>query len=282
MQEILSFFNQGWVGSLLGLIGIIVGAAGVFSYKISKSTAKPTYQKLSLRLIGRDEDNLPKEVTVFFKGKEVDRLTKTTLILWNNGTEVLEGKDIIKPDLIQIAFDEGDNILTYSIIKKTKVVNNFELIKNEENPHKLTVNFDYLDPNDGVVLELLHDSNKRYPKITGTVKGLPNCFVDLGSIYSGKQNKHKLRVGAFLFKYSKIPFGVMIFIGFAMAIFGLIPQEARSVIFLNLTGGHESKLINKPMFFLILGFLYALPPVVILWSRRKKYPKQLECNEIEY
>jgi hypothetical protein len=49
MQEILNFFNQGWVGSLIGLIGIVLGGLGIVSYKISKSIAKPAYQRSSLR-----------------------------------------------------------------------------------------------------------------------------------------------------------------------------------------------------------------------------------------
>ncbi len=37
MEEIFEFFNQGWIGSLIGVIGIILGVIGIFSYRISKS-----------------------------------------------------------------------------------------------------------------------------------------------------------------------------------------------------------------------------------------------------
>jgi hypothetical protein len=281
MQELFSFFNQGWVGSLIGFVGIIVGAVGIFSYKISKSTAKLCFQKLSLRLLGRDEDNLPKEVTVLFKGEEVDRLTKTTLILWNNGTGVLEGNDVIPSDPIQIAFDNDDNILSYKILKRTKDVNNFRLIKNEDHPHQLMVNFDYLDPNDGVVLEMLHNSKKSYPKITGTIKGLPKGLVDLGTVRSSKQYKTRSPFAALL-NHRKLIYGIAIFLGLSMAIFGLLPQELRENIFNNLRKPDDTMLTMEPIFLVVLGLLYASMPAFFLWSRRKKYPKQLEFDEVEH
>lgn len=280
MQELISFFNQGWVGSLLGFVGIIVGALGIFSYKISKSIAKPCFQILSLRLLGRNEDNLPKEVTVLFKGKEVDRLTKTTLILWNNGTEVLDGKDVIPSDPIQIAFDTDDNILSYKILKRTKEVNNFRLIKSEEHPHQIMVNFDYLDPNDGVVLEMLHNSKKRYPKITGTIKGLPKGLLDLGTVYPSKQYKSKSPLVTLLNHRKKI-YGSAIFVGLSMVIFGFLPQELRENIFNSLRKSDDT-MLTEPIFFVVFGLLYASMPVFFLWSRRKKYPKQLEFDEIEH
>ena len=180
MAEIFTFFNQGWVGSLIGLIGIILGIIGIFSYKISKSIAKPSYQKSSLRLIGREEDNLPKDVKVTYKGNEVDRLTKTTLTIWNNGSETLDGNDVVDSDPLLISFEPNNRILSYKVIKRTKKANAFELVNFDNSPNKLGLKFEYLDPKDGVVIELLHDSEKRYPVFSGTVKGIPNGFVDQG------------------------------------------------------------------------------------------------------
>ena len=75
MQGVFDFLNQGWVGSLVGIIGVIVG---LFLYKRSTRTATPAYQKSSLRLLGQNEDILPEEVTVFFKDEEIARLTSVS------------------------------------------------------------------------------------------------------------------------------------------------------------------------------------------------------------
>lgn len=123
---------------MLALIGI---AVAFFAPKIFKSTAKPSYQKFSLQLLSEDGNNLP--------------------------------DDVVDADPIRIHFDEGENIISYKILKKTKVVNEFRLKMIDGNPHELLVDFLYLYPKDGVVIELLHDSVHRYPMINGTIKGMP-------------------------------------------------------------------------------------------------------------
>lgn len=281
-QDAFQFFNQGWVGSIIGIVGIILGGIGIFSYKISRSIAKPSYQKSSLRLLGRNDDNLPKDVTVLFKGKEVDRLTKSTLILWNNGTEVLNGEDIISSDPLRISFKDGANILGYKILKKTKVVNDFQLEMKEESPHNLYFKYSYLDPNDGVSIEVLHDSKERYPELNGTIKGLPKGFEDLGRVYTNNVPNRIVKSKspiAIIFGHRKLVFLLATLIGIGMVIFGLLPQEMRDLL---LTEGGETKpKIDQSYFFIVLGVVYAAMPASVLWLRRKRYPKLLEIEEIE-
>jgi hypothetical protein len=281
MVEIFEFFNQGWVGSLIGVIGIILGIIGIFSYRVSKSIAKPSYQKSSLRLIGRDEDNLPQDVKVTYKGNEVDRLTKTTLTIWNNGTETLDGSDVVESDPLYISFEANDKILSYKILKKTKDANSFVLKNCDNGPNKLRFEFEYLDPNDGVVIELLHDSEKRYPEFSGTIKGLPSGFVDQGRVLQKKRNNLKgpLKV---LLDRPKLVFVTALVFGLALTIFGLLPQEARDFIVGFLSESSTQKSIEQqPIFFIVIGVLYTSMPAFMLWARRKKYPKQLDVTEIE-
>jgi hypothetical protein len=281
MQDILSFFNQGWVGSLIGLIGIILGAIGIFSYKVSKSIARPAYQKSSLQLIGREEDNLPDEVDVTYKGKRVDRLTKTKLILWNDGTETLDGDSVVKADPITIIFSDNTRILSHKILKRTKAVNNFEVIKDDEKQNCLILQFDYLDPKDGIVLEILHDSEKRYPEITGTIKGLKKCFSDLGQIYEMKDFKSKGIIGIIVDNYRLI-FWLGVAIGLSFATFGLLPEEVRQYFEKYLDSSQNVKsLSDYSAAYVIGGLLYAAMPASFLWSRRKKYPRSLEPLEAE-
>lgn len=281
MLEVFNFFNQGWVGSLIGVLGIILGIVGIFSYRISKSIAKPSYQKSSLRLIGGNEDNLPKAVKVTYKGNEVDRLTKTTLTIWNNGTEILDGNDVVKSDPLFISFNANDKILSHKILKKTKDANAFVLEAFENATNKLYFKFEYLDPNDGVVIELLHDSEERYPSFNGTIKGLPSGFVDQGKVLQKKRNNFKgpLKI---LLNRPKIITVTALFIGLAMLTFGLLPQEARDFIVDFLSKGSTQKSINQqPIFFIALGIFYSSMPALMLWARRKKYPKQLDVTELE-
>lgn len=285
-QNLFNFFNQGWVGSLIGILGFLLGAAGIFSYKISRSTAKPSYQKSSLRLLGRNENNLPRDVTVLFKGQEVDRLTKTTLIFWNNGTEVLSGENVVESDPICISLRDGETILSHKILKKTKDVNEIKITKDDENSKQIWVTFSYLDPGDGVTLELLHNSEDRYPEISGTIKGLPNGFEDLGQVYFDTipirliSSSKLLRI---IFRRPKLTVILMMFVGIAMIVLGLLPQEARELLGVrSLTENSEDKLnVDTSWLFIIVGLVYIATSAPILWFWRKKYPKSLEIEEVE-
>lgn len=281
MSEIFEFFNQGWVGSLIGVIGIILGIVGIFSYRISKSVPIPSYQKSSLRLIGREEDNLPKDVTVTYKGNVVERLTKTTLVLWNNGTETLDGSNIVEKDPLSISFESEDKILSYKILKQTKDTNTFSVHECSGFQNKLLFDFEYLDPDDGVVIELLHDSAQKYPTISGTIKGLPEGFIDQGRVLGQKRNNLKGPMKIIL-ERPKLLFGTAIALGLGMVVFGILPNEAREFIAGLLSESSTQKTIDQqPLFFIVFGLLYASLPAFVLWSRRKKYPKQLEITEIE-
>ncbi|MBB1400081.1 hypothetical protein [Pseudoalteromonas sp. SG44-8] len=155
------------------------------------------------------------------------------------------------------------------------------MVNYEDATNKLRLEFEYLDPNDGVVIELLHDSEKRYPEFSGTIKGFPSGFVDQGRVMQRKRNNLKgpLKI---LLDRPKLVFVTAILIGLAMTLFGLLPQEARDFIVGFLSEDSAQKSIEQqPIFFVILGVLYAAMPAFVLWTRRKKYPKQLDVSEIE-
>ncbi|MXZ10258.1 MAG: hypothetical protein F4Y79_12540 [Gemmatimonadetes bacterium] len=274
-EEIFNFFNQGWVGSLIGIVGLIIGW---FLYKKNRRIAKPSFQKSSLRLLGGNEDNLPREVTILFKGEEVDRLTKTTLILWNNGTEVLDGEKIVGKDPIKISFNEGDSILSYKILQKTKEVNDFSVSRDEDNSHQLLIEFSYLDPSDGISLELLHDSKKRYPKVQGSIMGLPKGFEDLGIVYTDNITPFNRTPLAIVLRNRKMVYWIAIGLGLGMVVIGLLPQEFRG--FFSIDSSEEMR-PRASLVMICLGLLYTAMPVLLLWVRRKKYPRSLEITEIE-
>ena len=90
----LELLNQGWIGSILGFLGIIVG---LLLYRSSKIGARPTCQMKSLRLIGGDEQALPSEIEIRFKDKNIPRITNTKIIT------ITKTKEIIAPILFIIS-----------------------------------------------------------------------------------------------------------------------------------------------------------------------------------
>lgn len=252
MQEIFNFFDQGWVGSLIGVLGVIVAT---FFFLKSRRIAKPSFQMSSLRLLGENRNNLPNEVTVLFNEKEVDRLTKTTLILWNNGNEVLRGEEVVDTDPVKISFNKGDHILSYEKLRETKEVNEFSVSIDNDNPHQLLIEFSYLDPNDGISLELLHDSEDWYPKVHGSIRGLPKGFEDLGELEADDIT---------LFNRTRITKGdifplIGMVMGLGIVVLSLFPSR------------------NWVM--LCIGLFCSIINMLVLLVTRKKYPRSLEITK---
>ncbi|GEM_PF-2561442 len=175
MNGILQFFNQGWVGAVIGILGVFIA---IYTYKKTKIVPQLSYNEESLKIIGKDEIT-PEEITIFYKGIKVPRVIKTTIILWNSGTKTVDGKNIVKNDPLCFEFNEKEEIIGASILLRTKEVNEFEISTSSEKKNEMFMSFEYLDPQDGVVIEILHTDIKRYPRFKGTMKGMPKGLVNL-------------------------------------------------------------------------------------------------------
>ncbi|MFL1802973.1 hypothetical protein ACJW8F_16485 [Plesiomonas shigelloides] len=268
-QIIFNFFNQGWVGSLIGIIGIVLGVVGIFSFKVARSTAKPVYQKSSLKLLGRQEDNLPPEVCVTYKGLEVQRLTKVSIVIWNKGTEVLDGDCIVEADPITLNFPSGSQILSYKLLKVSKETNGCSIEQLSDSCLKF--DFKYLDPSDGATIELLHDSEQVYPDFQGTMKGIPRGIEDLGRVFTPRKSSLKFPFNVLIGNH-KLFFWFTMLIGLVMAAGSFIPS-------LSMFSKDTPENVDGLM--LIFGIIYALVPAFALLHGRSKYPKSLEFQEIE-
>ncbi|MCM0624503.1 hypothetical protein M5J14_08180 [Lysinibacillus sp. OL1_EC] len=187
MDLIFNFFNQGWVGAVIGILGVLIA---LYTYKIAKIGPRLVYQWESFEIIGKNEVT-PDEIEIFFKGKKVPRVIKTTTVIWNSGTETIHGENIVKNDSLQLEFDDEKEIIGASILLRTKEVNGFEISTNDEKKNILNMKFEYLDRGDGVTIEILHTDENRYPNFKGTIKGMPNGMKNWGN--KSRLNKRSLR-----------------------------------------------------------------------------------------
>jgi len=201
----------------------------------------------------------------------VDRLTKTYIIFWNSGKALLRGADIVQEDPLRCEFSEGSRVLAARIIKNSRVANKFALDNQAEFPHKLMIAFDYLDPGDGAVIEVLHTDTKRYPEIVGTVKGVPKGCMNWGRLRP---------LGASL----PFPFNRSRRVLFAVLAFGLLTCVAG---FLIPESALRSSVQPKNPFWsfrellIINGVLYAGLPLAMLWFTRRRFPRALHIQELD-
>jgi len=237
------------VGTIIGIVGIAVAVIGIvfafIFYRCSRIGAQPVYQLETLNLIGKDP-TIPEDVEILFKGKSVSQLTKTHIILWNTGKSMLEGKNIVAEDPLRLEFSEPVELLRVSILKRTRELNKFTANIKQGSPNTAICNFDYLEPKDGVLIELLHTAKESYPQVKGTIRGVPKGVQNWGKVPPEMKS---------LDFYFSLLFGIGC-IGYGL--FLCFIKSERDGVW-------------------VVGFgLFLLFPILTrMWIGRKRYPKSL-------
>ncbi|MDD9986730.1 MAG: hypothetical protein OXQ31_10695 [Spirochaetaceae bacterium] len=179
----IAFVKSNW----LALLGLSVGIGGIVAAWINRhKTYRICYQKSSVSIIG---GALPEDVRILVGGDVASQLVVTTIVLWNSGCRALKKEDVVDP--ITVAFREGDRIFRYRILKASTKSNRSDI--KVKNAHTLALEFRYLDPDDGMSIEVLHDSQEIDPCIEGTIIENKSGFIDAGKIAPGRFNMRKIR-----------------------------------------------------------------------------------------
>jgi hypothetical protein len=147
-------------GILLGLAGII---ATIWIYLVSQKRPKIRYASAGISLTGGQRELFSKAVQITYDGKVVKSLTKELVCLCNKGSATLRKEDISQADPLRISFPETVGVEFI----RARVVNQVSV---ELNPTGATVNFDFLKPNEGAWIEILHTGEPQRPEVLGTAK----------------------------------------------------------------------------------------------------------------
>lgn len=257
MDHIVNFFNQGWIGAVIGIAGIVI--AIIFNKK-SKVDTKLVYEWSSLNIISKD-NKFPDDIEIIYKGVSVPRVVKTQIALWNAGNTTISGSDIVQDDLLKMKFEEGEEIVSVTVLKESRKINKFAYRISNRVKNELYFEFEFLDPGDGVILEILHTDKNRYPLLTGTVKGMPKGMLN----WSIKKKKKNSIILDFIYNSSNFlivnKFGniLLSLIGVFLIVNGLL-----------FNGKNTTDLI----LLVVLGGLY-IGMASILLLKRSKVPKLL-------
>lgn len=278
MTNIFNFLNHGWVGSVIGIIGILIA---IITFALSKTKKRLVYQSKSLKIIGKDNTIIPNEIEITYKGKQVPRVIKTRLIIWNSGKETVNGIDIVTDDNLKLEINENEEIISIDILQRTRTVNKVDAFVDKTSKNKAMLTFDYLDPNDGVVLEILHTDLKWYPQIKGTIKGLPKGFLNWSNGTSGIAYNNEKRMNYLSFldpnsKSSKILSIMSTILGITFITCAIFAKDIEEFSRKFPATDNVWRIA-----FLILGTPYILVPILDLIKFTKKPPKELDIDYVD-
>ena len=95
------------------------------------------------------------DVRILFKGEEVPNLTRLLVAFWNVGNEEIKALTHIPKDgNPSILFEKDSTVLSVAVVAQSIDVIKFNVIK--EDAHTVRLLFEYLNPEDGGLVEVLY------------------------------------------------------------------------------------------------------------------------------
>jgi hypothetical protein len=164
------FVNQGWVGIVVGLL-----ISYYFYRKAHKEPLLCVASKASKVLGLPGSTDYAEDVKIQFRGNDIGQLSVVVVTFWNAGTATLSGSTIVERDPLRIESQgskEG-KILDAKIIRRSKEACGPELVVVEiDERSTVMLKFDYLDPQDGFAVRILHTAAQPSLKIDGSLRGV--------------------------------------------------------------------------------------------------------------
>ena len=165
LQELLTTSNiVGILGLFITLIGTVIGV-----YSLVKTKKEISFDRYGYKFIDKETKKSIEKLKVEYDGISVDDISISKVNIFNSGNTTINNEDIAKADPIVISIKNGENILGYNIIHRGTLANSTDLSKNKNGD--IVFNFDFLDRNDGILLDIIHTGITDDIEITGTIKG---------------------------------------------------------------------------------------------------------------
>lgn len=146
------------------IFGIFVAVAAIFySYYLSKRSkiAKGQIVYIPHSRILFDKKYLSDNKLSFqYDNKTLDIVCKTQLIVYNAGKKSIRNNDIANNDKLRLKIDSNLIIYDFNLTYSSTTANNVRISKLQN--HEAEIEFDYLDCNDGFVIEIVHDSKEHH------------------------------------------------------------------------------------------------------------------------
>lgn len=151
MLEKLMVNPYAWLGlSLLSVFSVIFA---IYTWRKGQSRKEFSYSFVSHSIV-RDGNKLDPAIKVTFNGTELNNLTSTRFVIWNSGNQVINSSDMVREKGITITAADGVEILSVEIVGRSDETNKFYLSGGLESTQCLS--FDYVDKQEGVVLQIFH------------------------------------------------------------------------------------------------------------------------------
>ena len=278
MEYLWELFTDNLATIILTVSGIFAGA---FVNSNLQKKPKLSYEVSSLTVLANEGNLVPSKVTVLFGKSPINCLVRERITFWNDGNDTLHGTDIAKEDPLRISFGAKDvTVLMSNVIKCTRKANIFAVVKRRR-LKELLLQYDYLDPDDGAVIEVWHNGKQSEIAIVGAIKGLRKGVKRIIGIDQIIRNnlvrKNRRRLIYFILNTRAVgPLltfaGLLVFfLSIANILFGF-----REPVDLSVPKTYFGYSVSSSdLGLMTAGILYVVLGGFVWWFGRRRYPKSL-------
>ncbi|MCK4736873.1 MAG: hypothetical protein KAT65_30755 [Methanophagales archaeon] len=160
------------VNPWLSVASVIIALSSVILtiiFSKSKKIKLPYYAVRSVNLV-RDMVSSIESLEMLYSGEHIENLTATKIALWNAGHDTINSQDIASAAPLTVHI-KGGKILDAKVDQKNPA-NKFSVDIADDKSYA-TIQFDYIDKNEGVVIRLFHTGKSSEDiEINGKIKGV--------------------------------------------------------------------------------------------------------------
>lgn len=152
MADLLRQLDSPLLGTILAILGIVTGY--IFS-RIHIPQERPCWAIRSSNIIKDYSSSIP-GLSIEFRGVKVKNLPISKILFWNSGADPIRSQDIPSSNPLRIEVtDEDLSILGVSIIADNNPASEFGHTLMEGKKY-VQLEFNYLNKNNGAVIEVIH------------------------------------------------------------------------------------------------------------------------------
>lgn len=155
------------------LVDVILGAIlsalfSIFLFYKNRQHKIPMFSYSTKNLLSKYISNY-KGLRIKYNEVEVESLNVTKLFFWNKGRASIRREDIAELDPIRFFVGDDSMIVDYGIIGKSDESINVQINISDDNKY-LKLDFDYINHNEGFVIQLFHTKDDCDFNVLGTIK----------------------------------------------------------------------------------------------------------------
>jgi hypothetical protein len=171
---ILNYLKEFWdtYSYLINLLGIVIPIPLAFFFdRRNKPLKLITFASRTFPVI-TDRSKKIDGLHITISGRSSHIVSVCRLVIWNAGNRTINSKDIPQSDPIRVYPCENVDVFYAKIIEQTHQANQIKLREVNRYPNSYQIEFDYLDPSDGALLDIVHSGDVLQEfKLTGSIKG---------------------------------------------------------------------------------------------------------------